>query len=137
MIELEKERGSSVPDLTNTYVVLQPDLSAVPIDVTPGVFEELDRRFDGFKGRILVASFQFDKDWPTWEIHPQGDEIVVLLSGAAQMVFDEKGRHRAVTLSKPGEYVIVPKATWHTAKITTPTSMLFITPGEGTENKAI
>jgi hypothetical protein len=40
-----------------------------------------DRRFAGFKGHVLVATFAFDADWPTWERHPAGDELVCLLSG--------------------------------------------------------
>ena len=39
-----------------------------------------------------------------------------------------------VELTETDAYVIVPRNTWHTAKVTTPTRMLFITPGEGTEN---
>jgi mannose-6-phosphate isomerase-like protein (cupin superfamily) len=127
----------TVRDLSETYVVLGPDHSAVPIDVTPTIWQDLDRRFDGFKGHLLVATFHFEKDWPTWEIHPRGDEIVVLLSGRADMVFDEDGTHRVATLAGSGEFVIVPKGTWHTARIATPTSMLFITPGQGTENKSL
>jgi mannose-6-phosphate isomerase-like protein (cupin superfamily) len=123
--------------LDDTCVVLHPDLSATVVDVTPTMYQELDRRFEGFKGRTLVGSFEFTEDWPTWEMHPAGDEIVLLLSGEAQMVLDLEGAHRAVILEKPGSYVIVPKGTWHTARISKPTRMLFITPGEGTENKAI
>lgn len=123
-------------NLLDTYVVLGPDLSAVRVGVTPKIFEELDRNFEGFRGRVLVARFDFETDWPTWEIHPQGDEIVVLISGSAEMVLDRGGKHEATTLSQPGSFIIVPKATWHTARISTPTSMLFITPGEGTENRA-
>lgn len=124
-------------DLLHTFVVVGSDHSAVAVDVTPTIWQELDQRFDGFKGRTLVASFRFEADWPTWEIHPEGDEIVVLMSGAADLVLDVNGSHRATRLSKPGEYVIVPRATWHTAKISVPTAMLFITPGEGTENRAL
>lgn len=61
----------------------------------------------------------------------------MLLSGAADMVFDENGKHRVAKLAASGDFVIVPKGTWHTARIAAPTSMLFITPGEETENKAL
>jgi mannose-6-phosphate isomerase-like protein (cupin superfamily) len=120
--------------LDGTFAVIGPDHSVTAVPVTPTIYEELDKRFDAFKGRLLVASYRFDADWPTWEMHPKGDEIVVLLSGAADMILDEAGRHRTVKLAVPGEFVIVPKATWHTAKVSTPTTMLFVTPGEGTEN---
>ena len=71
--------------LDSTFVVLQPDQSAVPIAVTPAIYEELDRRFEGFKGRVLVSCQRFDSDWDT----------------------------------------------------DVPTAMLFITPGEGTQHKAL
>jgi hypothetical protein len=34
--------------LTSTFVVVEPDHSAVPVSVTPTIFEELDARFDHF-----------------------------------------------------------------------------------------
>ena len=40
-------------------------------------------------------------------------------------------------LRDPGSYVVVPKGTWHTARTSVPTRMLFMTPGEGTENKPV
>jgi mannose-6-phosphate isomerase-like protein (cupin superfamily) len=125
-----------MPNLFETYVVSGPDLSATMVDVTPTIYQELDRRFEGFRGRTLVAAHSFDRDWPTWEVHPAGDEIVVLLSGAATFLLDEGATRRTVTLGKPGEFVIVPKATWHTARISVATTMLFVTPGEGTENRS-
>ena len=38
-------------------------------------------------------------------------------------------------LDTPGSFVVVPKNTWNTAKVHAPTTMLFVTPGEGTENR--
>jgi mannose-6-phosphate isomerase-like protein (cupin superfamily) len=122
-------------DLLNTYVVMGPDHRAISVDVTSTFWEDLDRRFDNFKGHLLVAKFDFEADWPSWEIHPAGDEIVVLLSGYADMILDQGGSHQVSSLAQPGSFVIVPKGTWHTARISTPTSMLFVTPGQGTENK--
>jgi mannose-6-phosphate isomerase-like protein (cupin superfamily) len=122
-------------DLATTFVVVQPDHSAVPVAVTPTIFEELDRRFEEFKGRILVSSFAFEADWPTWEIHPAGDEIVCLLSGDVTMILDRNGSEEPIHLCEPGSFVIVPRDTWHTARTSTPTRMLFVTPGKGTRNK--
>lgn len=125
-------------DLRKTFVVLQPDLSSVPVEVTPGIYEELDRRFERFKGRTLVSCHTFDADWPTWERHPAGDEVVCLVSGEVHMVLDRGGREEGVRLSEPGSCVLVPKGTWHTARmLAKPCTLLFITPGEGTENRDI
>ena len=122
-------------DLISTFVVLQPDQSAAAVPVTPTIWQDLDRDFESFKGRVLVSCFGFDADWDTWEMHPAGDEIVCLLSGRASFEFE--GRGQVAELSIPGSCLIVPKGTWHTAHTSVATKMLFITPGEGTQNKAI
>ena len=122
-------------DLLKSFVVMGPDHSAIGVDVTTTIWEDLDRRFDHFKGHLLVARFDFEADWPSWEIHPAGDEVVVLMSGYADMILDRGGRHEVSSLALPGAFVIVPKGTWHTARTSTPTSMLFVTPGQGTENR--
>ena len=124
-------------DLASTFVVIDPNHSATPIAVTPTIFEELDRRFDQFKGRLLVSSFRFDQSWSTWEIHPAGDEIVCLLSGEASLVLDRDGTEEIIHLREPGAFAIVPKGTWHTARTSVPTQMLFVTPGQGTDNRPI
>lgn len=124
-------------DLASTFVVIDPQHSAIAVAVAPGIFEELDARFDQFKGRLLVSSFSFDSDWSSWEAHPAGDEIVCLLSGDVLMVLDRNGVEEIVHLHDPGAFVIVPKGTWHTARTSTPTKLLFVTPGEGTLNKAL
>ena len=125
----------STLDLRSTFVVIDPNHAAIPVAVTPTIFEELDKRFEGFKGRLLVSSFSFDSDWPTWEIHPAGDEVVCLLTGNATLVLDRNGIEEAVHLRNPGSFIIVPKGTWHTARTSVPTTMLFVTPGEGTQNR--
>ena len=122
-------------NLETTVVVIGPDQSAVTVPVTPTLYQDLDRDFDGFKGRSLVGQHLFTGDWPSWEIHPAGDEMVILVSGKARMVLDESSGHRTVDLAAPGDFVLVPKGTWHTAHISTPTRLLFITPGQGTENR--
>ena len=121
-------------NLKSTNVVLHGGKQAVPVAVTPSLYADLDRRFNGFKGCSLVAEHRFTKSWPTWERHPAGDEIVCLLSGRASLVLHRRGGRQVVRLQKAGAFAIVPKGTWHTARIRTPTRMLFITPGAGTQN---
>jgi mannose-6-phosphate isomerase-like protein (cupin superfamily) len=121
--------------LQNTFAVIKPDLSVETIDVSPTLYQDLDARFDQFRSHQLVATYEFTEDWPTWERHPQGDEIVILLSGAATMLLQRESGQQFVEMAAPGEYVVVPRNTWHTARVRTATRMLFITPGEGTENR--
>jgi mannose-6-phosphate isomerase-like protein (cupin superfamily) len=124
-------------DLASTFVVVNPDLTAIPVTVTPTLFEELDSDFDGFRGRCLISCFSFDEDWPTWEIHPHGDEFVCLLSGDADMILGREHDAPRVRLDVPGAYALVPRGVWHTARIHAPSTMLFVTPGEDTENEPV
>jgi mannose-6-phosphate isomerase-like protein (cupin superfamily) len=83
----------------------------------------------------LLSTFRFTEDWSTWEMHPRGEEVVMLLSGSATMVVEIDGSERRITLEEPGSYVVLPRGTWHRAETREPTTMLFVTPGEGTEHR--
>jgi quercetin dioxygenase-like cupin family protein len=117
--------------------VLEDNGDAIPIAVSDRFFEDLESKFGDFKGKRLISHFTFDKDWETWEMHPAGEELVCLLSGQVDLILAQDGVEHTVQLSTSGSYVLVPRGTWHTAKVHTPSSMLFITPGEGTHNRAI
>ena len=45
--------------------------------------------------------------------------------------------NRAIKLAEAGSYVVVPRGVWHTAEPSEATRLLFITPGEGTEHRAV
>lgn len=125
----------AVLDISSTFTVLQPDLRASPVELTPTIYADLDRDFDGFRGRWLMSQHSSDKPWSSWERHPAGDEIVYLLSGDVTVVLEVDGAEKEVRLSRAGSYAIVPRNTWHTARPHEKSEMLFITPGEGTENR--
>ncbi len=114
--------------------ILGPDGRGHIKSVSPSFYQELDQEFDGFRGHVLVQRFAFDSDWPTWEMHPEGDEFVLLLSGATDFVLWEEGVERTVSLVTQGYYVVVPRGTWHTARPKPQAELLFFTPGEGTLN---
>jgi mannose-6-phosphate isomerase-like protein (cupin superfamily) len=121
-------------DIRSSLVVVNKDLLADVVSVTDTIWFDLDEKFGDFAGHSFIASFSFDGDWPTWEVHPEGDEFVCLLSGDADMILDSDEGEQRVRLNTAGSFVIVPKGAWHTAKAHAPTSMIFVTPGQGTEN---
>lgn len=120
-------------DLSRTYVHLRDDLSVARVPVDARFWEEIDRRADLHSGR-LVMQFRFTENWPTWEIHPAGDEVVMLLDGSVDLVLRTAEGDRVVPLRGRGACV-VPRATWHTARVLAPSEMLFLTAGAGTENR--
>lgn len=123
-------------NVSSTYIVMDSDGSAIPIPVSNTFFEDLDRQFGDFKGKRLISHFTFDQDWGSWEMHPDGDEFVCLLSGQTELILEQDGTETAILLNVAGDYALVPRGTWHTARIHKPSSMLFITPGAGTQHRS-
>ena len=68
---------------------------------------------------------------------PNGDEVVILLSGSATFVLQLEAEEKQITLTDAGSYVVIPQNIWHTVKVITQTKMIFITPGEGTQNRDV
>ncbi len=127
--------SSDPVNLKSAWSVLTPQLEVLVKAVTPTLYSELDEEFDRFAGHVLVSMHEFAADWPTWEMHPAGDEIVVLVAGSATLVLRGSGGDEDVQLAEPGAFAVVPRGTWHTARVSGPATMLFVTPGEGTENR--
>lgn len=89
---------------------------------------------DGDEGR-LVSMHDFTEDWQSWEVHPQGEEVVVCIAGEITLFQElDNGSTRSVTL-RAGEYAINPAGVWHTAGVSKSATALFITPGRGTLNR--
>ena len=114
--------------------VFRPDGTGRAKPMGPRFYQELDEDFGSFAGHILIQRFAFSEDWPTWEMHPEGDEFIYLLEGDTDLLIWENGAARCVRASEPGTYVVVPQGAWHTARPHAPTAMLFVTPGNGTLN---
>ena len=88
---------------------------------------------DGREGR-LVTQFTFTGPWDTWEMHPEGDEVVLCLEGELTLVQEVEGRE-VRTVLRPGEYAINGPGVWHTADVSSRATGLFITAGMGTEHR--
>lgn len=123
-------------DLSSTYVRLRPDASVEPLAVDDSFWERIAAgRLGTFHNEYLVTCHAFDTDWPIWEMHPNGDEIVCLLAGSVTFILERDGGDETIELAKSGAFVIVPAGTWHTARARSRCTMLFITAGEGTQHR--
>jgi mannose-6-phosphate isomerase-like protein (cupin superfamily) len=132
------ETAVTAKDILSTYLHVQDGGKTDAIPVSESFWEELAQgKHSGLDQGRLMSAFTFSEPWSTWERHPAGEELVMLLSGAATVVLEEPGQERAVLLSEPGAYVLVPRNVWHTARTNVATTLLFLTPGAGTEHRQV
>jgi mannose-6-phosphate isomerase-like protein (cupin superfamily) len=125
-------------DFSSTYLRLRADASVEPLTVDNTLWQRITSgQLGDFHNEFLIACGSCDVDWPTWEMHPNGDEIVCLLSGSVNFLLEEAHETQAFELGKIGEYILVRKGTWHRAKTRGPCHLLFFTPGEGTQHRRI
>jgi mannose-6-phosphate isomerase-like protein (cupin superfamily) len=117
------------------FVHLPDGPGATLLEVTPDFWRKLEARSDLAGGR-LVSAYRFDADWTSWERHPEGDELVFLLSGAMDFVVEDGGRERTVAL-RGRAALVVPRGLWHTARVLEPSEALFVTRGDGTEHRPL
>ncbi|HKA94567.1 MAG TPA: hypothetical protein VKE97_12245 [Acidimicrobiia bacterium] len=131
MQRTEQDRGAF--DLTTTYVQLDDGPGALAVEVDDAFWETIDDRPELHGGR-LVGTFHNAHDWDNWEMHPAGDELVCLLSGAIDVVLEEERGERVVAL-EAGHTCIVPQGVWHRAVVREPGDSLHVTRGEGTRHR--
>lgn len=89
---------------------------------------------DGVEGR-LVGMHTFSEPWDMWEMHPQGHEVVLCTAGEMTLHQEHADGTTATVTLGPGEYVINPPGTWHTADIDGEATGVFITAGMGTQHR--
>ena len=89
---------------------------------------------DGKEGR-LVSMHSFFESWDSWEMHPEGDEVVLCLSGAMTLHQEMRDGSTATVTITAGEYAINPPGCWHTADVEGEATALFITAGLGTQHR--
>jgi GNAT superfamily N-acetyltransferase/mannose-6-phosphate isomerase-like protein (cupin superfamily) len=133
--------GETMPpeslDLIGTYVHLRDDGGASRVDVPPTFWQEVmaGKRRELDEGR-LVAVFEFESNWTNAEMHPAGDEIVYVLTGAIDLILAEQSGDHTIELEAGAGYV-VPRGVWHTARVRAPARVLHVTPGARTQHRPL
>lgn len=119
-----------------TYVMLSRDGSTESVPGGDKFWSLPAETMERFGQGWLVSEFEFNEDWSNWEMHPEADEFVYLLSGSVEVLLELPEGSKRIPLEGSGA-AIVPKGVWHTAKVHQPSRMLHVTMGAGTQHRPV
>jgi mannose-6-phosphate isomerase-like protein (cupin superfamily) len=89
-------------------------------------------RVDGF---IVGAPLMTQNPPHRGEVHPDGDELLYVISGRAEVVLDDGDQDTVGTETRTelvaGQAFLVPRGVWHRVDVREPTHLVHITPGPG------
>lgn len=129
-------------DLTQSYLILEPDHGVERVDLFDGFWEDLAsgapesegaQRVARTDGR-MVGRYPMTESWPVWERHPAGDEVLFLVSGHMVLHVEFEDGVRTLDL-RAGQTCVVPTGLWHTADVLEPGDLVGMTAGKGTEHR--
>jgi mannose-6-phosphate isomerase-like protein (cupin superfamily) len=114
-------------DLVHGTVALDASGAARPLDPSPGPPVRVD-------GLTIGAPFMIREPPHRGEMHPDGDELLFLVSGRVTVVLEDETPARSVCLA-PGQALIVPRGVWHRVLLDEPSQIVHVTPGPGGEHR--
>jgi quercetin dioxygenase-like cupin family protein len=112
---------------TVLHLAPAPDQRMAILCVDEGRWADPDGVPEFGYGRVL-SIFDYTATWNWWERHPDGEELVLVLSGSVRLHCDDGDGAPAVVALAAGEGTLVPRGVWHRAEIAEPARMLFVTP---------
>ena len=84
-----------------------------------------------FEGMTFGVATMTENSPHGGERHPDGDEVLYLVSGHIRIVFIENPIDDIDVL--PGQGLVVPKGIWHRVDILEPSQIVYLTPGPNNE----
>lgn len=67
-----------------------------------------------------------------WEMHPSGDEILLMLAGELGVEYSD-GFHCGSSALESGRAMVMPKGVWHRLLLREPGLLLVLSPSQGTK----
>jgi mannose-6-phosphate isomerase-like protein (cupin superfamily) len=122
-------------DLRETYLILAGDGGAEEVVGDKAFWAALASGERQMEGRLVMLG-ELQSDITRWEMHPAGEELLFLVSGAVDVVMERDGEEWSRPL-EAGQACVVPRGAWHRVRVHTPGQMLFVTYGEGTEHRPL
>jgi len=113
------------------FAHLAGDADCLPVEVDAAFWES---GVGALPPGRLVSMFETAEDWKVWECHPQGEELIVQISGELELVLERDSGLEHLRL-RAGEFAVVPRGVWHTANVIDAGKAIYITPGKGTGHR--
>lgn len=121
-----------------SYIHLAEDGAASQLPGGAAFWSQPESEIERYGQGWLISEFEFSADWPNWEMHPEADEFVYLLSGAVEMHLEQRDGSVSKLVLAGSAAVVVPRGLWHTAKLLSgPSRMLHVTRGAGTQHRPV
>ncbi len=121
------ERVHAPFDLSEALVGLQRDGATRLLEIAPGPPERIE-------GHTIGAPVLTGPPPHGGEMHPDGDELLFLVSGRLSVIVEEDGVERSIELG-PGQCLIVPRGVWHRVVPRERSQLFHLTPGPGGEHR--
>jgi mannose-6-phosphate isomerase-like protein (cupin superfamily) len=122
-------QGPAALGLEDNCIYLARDGAMRCYAKTAEFFRSADRNPELMDGRTLALYHVNDPDdvhYPVWEMHPEGDELLILASGSLSVEFRRGEMERTAPLP-PQAAFIVPAGIWHRLIVHEPSVLIAIT----------
>jgi mannose-6-phosphate isomerase-like protein (cupin superfamily) len=91
------------------------------------------RRIDGLS---VGAPFMTRNPPHNGEMHPDGDEVLYLISGKVEVVLEMPDGVETLAIA-PGQGCVIPKGVWHRVNLLETSQLFHVTPGPGGEHRPL
>jgi mannose-6-phosphate isomerase-like protein (cupin superfamily) len=124
-----QHRGPGAISLQDNCIYLARDGAMLCYAKTAAFFRSADRELELMDGRTLAlyrVNGPHDVHYPVWEMHPEGDELLILASGSLSVECRGAEMERPSPLP-PQAAFIVPAGIWHRLIVHEPSVLIAIT----------
>ena len=124
-------RGERAFSPSGRFVHLEPGGDVTTVKVDKAFWASLrTRRLEGRLAGLVPMYRNF-----SWEMHPDGDELLCVVAGAIAVVLEREGAEHVAAVGA-GRAFVVPRGVWHRVLVREPGKLMFCTPGPRTEHRA-
>ena len=123
--------------MTNEPLKFSPDKNSVAVsgDFLARLIEERPDPPLPVHGATFGVASMSENSPHNGEMHPDGDELLYLVSGRVRIVFPDDPVDD-IDVS-PGDGLVVPKGMWHRVDILEPSQIVYLTPGPNNEYRPL